>query len=279
VPEFFDAVVAALLERDPDDRPRDGFEVVDRLRRALEREADRGGRPSVASIPAFQDPETPIDASSAEESRRASPHLATVAFDRIAPLCALALSRLQGEHARAQEPGAPAEAALVQARKLVAMVADIARLTAVDAGEVDAVRARAAAAREEIGERLDELGRERSKALGWAGLLGDRGDVVRIRRHSGVDPIPMMEAMVWEEAALEQQEVEARDRVTELDEDIARLREEIDRENARLEHEVMIATARLEGRVAALRCIALEAWAALEEAKGRLRLPASLLDP
>src|SRR5262249_25408998 len=43
VPEFLDEVVHTLLATDPDDRPRDGFEAYDLIRRALEGEGLAAG--------------------------------------------------------------------------------------------------------------------------------------------------------------------------------------------------------------------------------------------
>ena len=47
--------------------------------------------------------------------------------------------------------------------------------------------------------------------------------------------------------------------------------------NEEIEHESLVATARLEGHIGALRSIALEAWLALEDAAGRLRVSAEAL--
>ncbi|MEJ7731792.1 MAG: serine/threonine-protein kinase, partial [Polyangiaceae bacterium] len=108
VPSFFDDVLATLLARDPDDRPRDGFEVVEMLERALAAPGALSPRlPALgATPPPLPPPPTPSPgipppqtvapairgARSAEETplpwrQRRGPHLTTTPFERIAPAC------------------------------------------------------------------------------------------------------------------------------------------------------------------------------------------------
>jgi serine/threonine-protein kinase len=295
-PQFFDDVVMTLLSHDPDDRPRDGFEAADLLRRAIERDAEQG-----ALAPPFIDEATLSDRAPIEPaalpspsgvaegpSRSAAgsgrlpadnapgggrskgpsrPHLVTVPFDEIGPVCSAALAKLEARLASAPTPSI--EAAVEEARKLVQMVGDIGGLVAADHDVIESLRASGRAIRAELGSQLDDLARQRSKLLGWAGLVAERSDVVRTRRHSGYDPIPMMEAMAWEQAALDQEEDRARDCATELEERMDSLQAEIEEQNTRLEHEMLVAGARLEGRLAALRSVALEAWAVMEQAARR----------
>jgi hypothetical protein len=96
---------------------------------------------------------------------------------------------------------------------------------------------------------------------------------VHTARTSGEHPVPAVEAMVWEQAALEQEEDRVRDRATELDLTRHALQAELDRTNERLEHEMLVITAQLEGRIGALRSIALEAAMALEDAARDLAVP------
>jgi eukaryotic-like serine/threonine-protein kinase len=273
-PEFFDAVIRTLLARDPDDRPRDGFEAHDLLRRALEGNGERivissldgtaartGGSESSAA--------EPHDAPSQPAPRRAAPHLTTTPFDKIAPLCAAALARVDAALAQHPAPTHGAQAAASGARRLVAMVHGISALLVEDSEAIEATVERGRRIRADLGRQLDEVGREHSRSLGWAGTLAERGDVVRARRDSGEHPVPVVEAMVWEQAALEQEEERARDGAAEQAARMQTLHGDLARQNERLEHDMLVAGARLEGHVAALRSIALEAWMALEDAAER----------
>jgi predicted nucleic acid-binding Zn-ribbon protein len=159
------------------------------------------------------------------------------------------------------------------------MVDHIARLVAADHEAMEALRERARKLRAQLGQELDDVAREHSKTLGWAGLVAERSDSVRSRRHSGFDPIPVMEAMTWEQAALDQEEDSARDRAQALETEMRRLQGEIARENDRLEHEMLVGTAQLDGRVAALRSVALEAWVAMQDVTRRMGMPEDALLP
>jgi serine/threonine-protein kinase len=266
-PAFFEEVVSTLFARDPDDRPRDGFEAADLLQRVLD------------GAYASRDGQGPSDderarAASLPPPRPRGPHLTTVPFDRVGPICVRALEHLESF---ASSPGrrlsAPAEAALDLARREVSAVRGLADLVTKDADAIETEQAHGRELRARLGARLDELARERSKALGWAGTLAERSEVVRSQRSSGAEPTSAVDAMIWEQAAYDQEEESTRVRADALATEIARLEAETAEENERLEHAMLVATAQLEGHVAALRSIALEAWLSLEDAASRLGAP------
>ena len=287
VPEFFDEVVRTLLARDPDDRPRDGFEAHDLLRRALEpkrevaRSLDAGRDPLARAdrrapgAPAGAPGDTrPFpDASEPAPPRRAGPHLTTVPFDRIAPAVREALARL--EAAASPSPSSGTTALLAQARRHAAIVDDIARLVSSDSEAIEAEVATGRAVRAALGPRLAAAARGPGKTRGGAGPLGERTDLVRSRRSSGEHSVPAVEAMVWEQAALEQEEDRVRRRADELRAEMEAAQGELDHQNERLEHQMLIATARLEGHIAALRSMALEAWMEMEALARRLGIALS----
>jgi hypothetical protein len=99
--------------------------------------------------------------------------------------------------------------------------------------------------------------------------------VVQSARISGEHSIPAVEAMVWEQAALEQEEDRAREKAAELAARKASLQAELDRQNELLDQEMLIVTARLDGRIAALRSIALEASIAIEDVAREIGLSSS----
>ena len=302
VPQYFDEVCATLLARDPDDRPRDGFEVHDLLRRVLEREGmivvAVPSHPIQVPPPQARDstpPPTPAptttgtliglaalagkhpgeaatrawagEGSAPPAGVRRGPRLTTVAFDRIGPTCVRALRKLDiWRRAEQSAPGPSFEAELAQARRLVEMVAEIGNLCARDAEEHEALQARGRIVRTNLGRQLDEAAREHSKAMGWAGTIAERNYVVQERRQSGEHPVPAVDAMVWEQAALEHEEEQVRAHADDLSARIRVITAEMGRQNEALEHDSMVSAARLDGHIAALRSIALEAWMAMAEA-------------
>lgn len=282
IPPFFDEIVSTLLQPDPDDRPRDGFEAYDLLRRLLasptgDRTEDRDSFPIVVpgpvSLPAGMPAGTqqgvpPPPAPPGARSR--GPHLTTTPFDQIAPTCAAAWAKVSQIAARSRPLAPHVESHLSDVARLVAMVERLGQLVQDDTRDLDALHGRSRRQRADMGRRLDELARRRSKTLGWAGTMAERGERVRQARDSGVHPVQEVEAMVWEEATLHYEEAEAWRKADRLAAEIEALQGEMDRLNDSLDRELSGATAKLEGRIAAMRALALEAWMELEESARKL---------
>jgi serine/threonine-protein kinase len=277
VEPFFDDVVRTLLAPDPDDRPRDAFEACDLLERALATTPRTGSLPPVSRAPApvsergdrpdaLHEPPTEVNV------RRPGPRLLTAPHGRVLPICLTALERIRGAMS-AHTPRPEQLEALASAEQQVTMVGRIARLVEADAQEENALRAEARALHADLGQKLDAAARERSRTLGWAGTAAERAYQVQSRLSLGEDPIPAMEAMVWERAALEAAEEEARVRAAELAAEIAHVQAELRHRTERIEGELGTVTARLWGRVGALRAMALEAWMDLEAAAQAVGLP------
>jgi eukaryotic-like serine/threonine-protein kinase len=267
VPPYFEDVVATLTAPNPDDRPRDGFEAEGMLRRALE----RGGAPSWSGPGSSERPRALSPRASApaaaETPRRSSPepHLATAPFHQLAEICVVALGRL--ETALRGHEALPPKLALKldDARRLVAMVEELGELVLADGRALEASEQQARAIRGGLGRSVDALARERSKTLGWAGTIAERSYDVQAQRSSGELPIPAIEAMIWEQAALEQEEDKVREKAAELTAKLDDLESELARTGEHLDAALADENARLEGRVGALRTLALDAWLALEE--------------
>jgi hypothetical protein len=280
--------VRTLLAPDPDDRPRDAFEACDLLERALaatpRATPTPPDRPSVSGIEARSSgprsgsfpPSSSRETRTSEEAptevqvRRPGPRLLTAPHGRVLPICLTALERLQGQLA-----GASAEArhAIAKAEKQVTVLGRIARLVEGDAEEENALRADARALHADLGRELDAAARERSRTLGWAGTAAERAYQVKERLSLGEDPIPTMEAMLWEGAALDAAEAEAHERAEQLAQEIARIQAELTQQTERIENDLAIVTARLWGRVGALRAMALEAWMDIEAAAQAAGVP------
>jgi len=189
-------------------------------------------------------------------------------------MCATALAFLEESIDAAERPlDAAADAALREARKLCTTVSAVSELCASDTRTLEAVQARGRGARAELGRRLDEAARERSRALGWAGTIAERTYQVQAQRLSGEHPVPAIEAMVWEQAALEQEEDRARENAERFAAEMHACQAAIERHTERLEHEIHVVNACLEGRMGALRALSIEAWAAIEDAAARAGIP------
>lgn len=280
VPEYFEDVVATLTAVNPDDRPRDGFEAEGMLRRALEREgatawSDPGSSERPRALSLRPEPSTPRASAKApslpadaEAPRRAlldHRHLTTAPFHQLAQICVDALRRLEAALG-ARDPLPPRTAMkLDDARRLVTTVDDLGELVLDDSRAMEASEQQARAIRGGLGRRIDELARERSKTLGWAGTIAERTYDVQAQRSSGETPIPAIEAMIWEQAALEQEEDKVREKAAELTAKLDDLENELARTGERLDAALANENARMEGRVGALRTLALDAWLALEE--------------
>lgn len=263
-PPFFTEVLSTLLAADPEDRPRDGFEAADLLRRALA-EAPR-------SDPRSEPPSGPRGGARPPPPELTAPtsdtwsSVASAPLDRLSATCDRALDALEEQLDAAEARGHildhQALAALDEARRLTSTVRALSELVSSDTRAREVVRARGRAALAELGKRLDDAAREHSRALGWAGTIAERSYQVEARRLSGEHPVPAVEAMVWEQAALEQEEDLARDRAARLDVEMRAYKADVERHNERLEQELLVVNACLEGRIAALRSLAAEAWSA-----------------
>ncbi|MFO0593088.1 MAG: serine/threonine-protein kinase [Polyangiaceae bacterium] len=275
VEPFFDDVTRTLLAPDPDDRPRDAFEACDLLERALAT-TPRSTSLVPASRPApvsarSERPSELADPPTEITTRRPGPRLTTAPAHRLLPICLTALSRI--EAAAGPSPRPEIAALVARAEKQVGIVGRIARLVESDTQDENALRAEARSIHADLGKRLDDAGRERSKTLGWAGTAAERGYEVQERLSLGEDPIPAMDAMVWERAALAAAEAEAHARAEELAAEMTRIQADLDRATERIEAEIATVTARLWGRVGALRASALEAWMDLESAAQAASVP------
>jgi eukaryotic-like serine/threonine-protein kinase len=289
VPEidpFFDDVLSTLLAPDPDDRPRDAFEASDLIERALSTTPRVSSLPppSASSVPASREPASELRSRSPDPReappeaglRRPGPRLLTAPHGRVLPICLTALERIS-QGAQGKPSGPEVAHAIARAERQVAMVGRIARMVEGDSQEENALRAEARSLHADLGRKLDDAARERSKLLGWAGTAAERAYEVDVRLSLGVDPIPTMEAMVWERAALEATEAEAHERAGQLAAEIAQIQGELERKTERIENDLAVVTARLWGRVGALRALALEAWMELEAAAKAAGVPVESL--
>ncbi len=263
VPAAFDRALARLLAPDPEDRPRDAFEVVAMLRALI-----------VDPLTPDPDLEPPTERMVKRPSPRPGPRLLTMPFDRIGPLCERAFDRVA--RAVSLAPGALVDRDdLAKATDLVKMSSRLHDLVTRDEKSLAALEERARSMRSELGARLDELGRERSRAMGWASSVAERTERVRAERLSGAQPVQAMDALLWEEATLEHEEETSITRAEELAVEMMDISRKLDAENEVIEREKATLEAQLEGHVAALRALAQETWMVLDALADSLGLALS----
>lgn len=258
VPADFAQLVTQLLSISPEDRPRDAFEVVAMLSQLL----DHTGVEGEADPPTERIPR-PAPAPSFATLR-------TIPFDRIGPLSRSFHQQVRS--AEANQPGVLSASELATLEELVEMIDKLHLMVTEDARKLAALEERGRVLRKELGARLDELGLERSRALGWASTAAERSDHVRAKRLSGVLSIGTMDALLWEEATLEHEEDRSIQRAAELEQEIQDLSRKLEFENDELERDQSSMEAQFEGHVAALRALAGEAWQSLQASAHKLRV-------
>jgi serine/threonine-protein kinase len=261
----FDAALARLLAPDPEDRPRDAFEVVAMLREVIVAGELDGS---------FEEADPPTVRQRPRRKESRSPRLMTLPFDRIARLCVDANARVHEAAADVVRPGLRDD--LRRAEELVGMIERLEALVAEDTNALEEAEARAQEIHAEYGERMDALSVLKSRTLGWAGSLAERAEVVRKERTSGAHSVSSIDAMLWEQAAIDHEEEQSRDRAEDLQIQIATLLHEQSRVDEALEREQAILGAKLEGHVAAMRALAGEVWMLLDSLAESLDVRLSL---
>lgn len=257
-PRSLEALFERLLAPDPEDRPRDAFEAVAAFRAVLDD----------ASHLEPEETEPPTERLAPRPYVQQGPRLLTMPFDQIAPLCVRAFDTIC---VAADDAIVPVDhAGLRKASELCTMLQRLHDLVTVDAEALAALEVRARAIRSELGARLDALGRDRSRAMGWASSVAERTDYVRAQRLSGAQPIQAMDALLWEEASLEHEEEASIDHADDLAREIDDLSARLDAANEAIEGEKSKLEAQLEGHAAALRALAGEAWMLLDGVAGPL---------
>jgi serine/threonine-protein kinase len=255
VSPLFADIVHRLLAWSPDDRPRDAFEVVATLREVLE-------------------PTPDVDRDPPTVRRRprsvGKPSLLSMPFDRIVPVCRRAWAAVREVAARDVRPGLLDD--LRQADELLTMIERLGETVAADTRALALAEERASVVRRELGSQIDQRALARSRALGWAGSLAEQSDRIRSQRLSGSHRVSTVDALLWEEATLDLGEEQTRARAAELAVEIQALREQLRLANEALERDGAVLAAQLEGHVAALRALAVEAWAMLEHIAAPLDL-------
>jgi hypothetical protein len=245
MPPRLAAIVMRLLSRNPVSRARDAFQIEAELGELLA----QGGRSPAQSPPqGGSGPTHPGD----DEPATSKP------FAHLAPLCEAGLQRVEAA------PRATADPALAylldRARDRVRELGAAARAVAGEQARIAALEQYARALRGGLGNAIDGLARELSRAQARLseteqrrGELGrEHGDRARA-----------------EHAALIDEEITTQALADEIAAETKALREHLRRRDESLDERIDAVRASLEGRVAALRSIGAETWRLVDEAGRR----------
>ncbi len=275
IPAEVEELVLRLIARQPADRPRDAFAVVDALGDSLRRLAG-AARPPPAS-------------SDDDEGR---PSLVTTVADGPAPsfrteltaeIAALPTAEIAARwHGMVTELTRHIDGALVaqgdspgvrRARELSSLATDLvtslerAKATVAEhQSRVDRLETHGRAFRGTLGHAIDSLSRERSRERAHLDAIEARRDGIDLDiTLTGVDAVAR-EVIVWEQAALEAEEERAHLVEQDLRYQLEALQRQLATQNEQLDAELADATGMLEGALAALRRMTGELVRTIEEA-------------
>jgi tRNA A-37 threonylcarbamoyl transferase component Bud32 len=245
VPQPLSDLVMALLARAPEQRPRNAFQVQDTLAEVLRGAGlfTAGTLFLGAGAPALRTLQELDEASSRP-------------FSHLAPLCASGLARVEAALSGQPLP-AHARLALEQSRGLAERVASASHAVAMEQARIAELERYARMFRTTLGRALDELARDQAE-------LQARHEEILARRQAIVPSIGGA-PRGWEQLTLEEEELRLQVIEDELAAQIQSLQRHLEQQNRTLDEKLSQGRLALEGRVAALRSLAAQAWASIDE--------------
>jgi eukaryotic-like serine/threonine-protein kinase len=275
IPPEVEELVLRLLARDPSDRPRDAFVVVDALGDLLRRLAgsarppassgEDDGRPSMST--------TVVAAPVVSSRAQLTSEIATLPTAEIAARWHGMLTELSRHVAVAAREQGNAAPNVRRARELAAAAGDLvgslerAKTTVAEhQSRVDRLETHGRAFRGTLGHAIDALSRERSRERAHIDAIAARRDGIDDdATYTGVDS-RSREALVWERAALEAEASRATLVEQDLGFQVEALQRQLAAQNEQLDGELADATGKLEGALSALRHMTGELVRTIEEA-------------
>jgi serine/threonine-protein kinase len=277
MPAEVEELVLRLLAREPGERPRDAFAVVDTLADLLRRlagsvrppapgEAEgEDGRPSIA---------TSVEGPPVVSSRgQLTAEIATLPTTEIAARWHAMLSELTRHVTRAARDWGDDDAGVRRARELAAAAGDLvgglerAKATVADhQARVDRLETHGRGFRGSLGRAIDVLSRDRSRERAHLDAVATRRDGIDADATLPGNDHRAREALVWERAALEAEASRAELVQQDLGFQIEALQRQLAAQNEQLDAELADATGKLEGALSALRRMTGELVRTIEEA-------------
>jgi serine/threonine-protein kinase len=273
IPAELEDLVLRLIARQPADRPRDAFVVVDALGDILRR---LGG--SARPPPVSDDEGRPSLVTTLAEGPAASFRTELTAEIAALPTAEIA-ARWHGmvteltHHIDAAVAERGDSAGARRARELSShateLVKSLERAKATVAehqSRVDRLDTHGRAFRGTLGHAIDSLSRERSRERAHLDAIEARREGIDLDiTLTGIDPVAR-EVIVWEQAALEAEEERARVVEHDLRYQLEALQGQLATQNEQLDAELADATGKLEGALSALRRMTGELIRTIEEA-------------
>jgi serine/threonine-protein kinase len=261
IPAEIEELVLRLIARQPADRPRDAFVVVDALGDILRRLAGSARPPAVVD---------PDEARASMATTAGAPPAASVRSELTAEIAALPTAEIaarwhgmlgelmkQVELARRERGDAPAvrraQELSVEVQGLVTSLERAKATVAEHQSRVDRLETHGRAFRGTLGHAIDTLSRERSRERAHLdAIVARREGIDADVTLTGVD-VGAREALVWEQAALEAEQERAHLVDQDLGYQIEALQRQLASQNERLDAELAEATGMLEGALSGLR--------------------------
>jgi serine/threonine-protein kinase len=277
IPAEVEELVLRLLARQPEDRPRDAFMVVDALADILRRLAG-SARPS-AAIAAEDDQGRASMVTTLAEGGPA----ASFRTELTAEIAALPTAEIAARwHGMVTELSRHIDASLIErgdspgvrrARELSSLATELVTslerakgTVAEHQSHVDRLETHGRAFRGTLGHAIDTLSRDRSRERAHLdAILARREGIDLDVTLTGIDPVAR-EVIVWEQAALEAEEERAHLVEQDLRYQVEALQRQLASQNEALDAELADATGKLEGALSALRRMTGELIRTIEEA-------------
>jgi serine/threonine-protein kinase len=247
-------VVMRCLRPRPDDRPRDAWALIEELRVAAPW-AKRivTENPSVPAMPAVS-----IEAA-AQQGGESAALLDGVSMPRWndTPIGKLAQAWREyhaaidrAESAKREDPPDAIAASFARRRAALDALETVASRIVSRQQEIEVLTSRGRDFRSTLGKAIDTLAYDLSRAHAHVQLLKNRRVDLHLRRRRADDP-GSADALLWEEATVDNEMRKAQDVVSDLGYQVATLQDELFKRNNVHETEVLHMTGVLEGEVAA----------------------------
>jgi serine/threonine protein kinase len=271
IPPELEVLILRMLERRPDDRPRDAFAVHDALQAVLAGAASRPSRPldasggdpmSTGAADAMQAPDEPR--SKVESEIPARWHSSILQFERQIEEA----RRVRGQ----ADPRVRRACDLVEsARGLLASLERAAGAVSEHQVAVDGLEAEGREFRARLGHAIDTLSHDRSRERARLDATALRTAAIDQELVSlGLDA-RKKEGLAGERAALSAEELRGRAVDVDLGYQIETLERQINERNEALDSQLVEATAKLEGALSAVRRMTRELTRTREDAERALK--------
>jgi serine/threonine-protein kinase len=264
IPAELEELTLRLIARDPRDRPRDAFVVVDTLADLLRRFAGSARPPAPDDVAEDSGRDSSVTSAGAPPHMPSQPQLteeiAALPTAEIAARWHGLLTELRKHLEAARRERGADDAAVRRAGELgdhaTALVAALERAKATVAehqARVDRLETHGRAFRGTLGHAIDTLSRDRSRERAHLDAIAARREGIDLDGAAGLADPRARDSLLWERAALEAEETRAHLVEQDLGFQIEALQRQLAGQNEQLDVDLLDATGRLEGALAALR--------------------------